>query len=195
MTSRNRPGCIIVQLSDTIQNIKYAAIICCSSEALDNRHTQEDLDSLVYSTIQPRDQHPQVTQLRPADLIGRPVACSRSATRSESRSPASPPLRLQPPSFFYLSLPFLFFIPSPSIPYRLFPSQILTFFRRNWFRFFTLLSLIANMKAPFIAAAALLAGGASAEVHKLKLNKVPLEEQLVSLTYFASPGSSGIYKK
>jgi saccharopepsin len=34
------------------------------------------------------------------------------------------------------------------------------------------------MKAPFIAAAALLAGGASAEVHKLKLNKVPLEEQL-----------------
>lgn len=51
------------------------------------------------------------------------------------------------------------------------------------------------MKAPFIAAAALLAGGASAEVHKLKLNKVPLEEQLVSLTYFASPGSSGIYEK
>lgn len=88
------------------------------------------------------------------------------------------------------------FIPSPFIPYRLFPLQILTFFHRNWFVFcFTYLSLIANMKAPFIAAAALLAGGASAEVHKLKLNKVPLEEQLVSLTYFASPGSSGIYEK
>lgn len=36
------------------------------------------------------------------------------------------------------------------------------------------------MKAPSLLAAALLAGGTSAEVHKLKLNKVPLEEQLVS---------------
>jgi len=57
---------------------------------------------------------------------------------------------------------------------------------RIFFLFFSaLLSLIANMKAPFIAAAALLAGGASAEVHKLKLNKVPLEEQLVSLKYLS----------
>lgn len=50
------------------------------------------------------------------------------------------------------------------------------------------------MKAPFIAAAALLAGGASAEVHKLKLNKVPLEEQLVSLTYSPSPRSLGFHE-
>lgn len=40
------------------------------------------------------------------------------------------------------------------------------------------------MKAPLLAAATLLAGGASAEVHKLKLNKVPLEEQLVSWSYY-----------
>jgi len=50
------------------------------------------------------------------------------------------------------------------------------------------------MKAPFIAAAALLAGGASAEVHKLKLNKVPLEEQLVSLACFLSAESPEIHE-
>lgn len=36
------------------------------------------------------------------------------------------------------------------------------------------------MKAPFLLSAALLVGASTAEVHKLKLNKVPLEEQLVS---------------
>lgn len=44
------------------------------------------------------------------------------------------------------------------------------------------------MKAPFLLSAALLVGASTAEVHKLKLNKVPLEEQLVSsyLTSYSS---------
>ena len=35
------------------------------------------------------------------------------------------------------------------------------------------------MKTGFVAAAALLAGSASAGVHRMKLEKIPLEEQFV----------------
>lgn len=42
------------------------------------------------------------------------------------------------------------------------------------------------MKSTLIAAAALL-GSAQAEVHKLKLNKIPLEEQLVRINLMVFP--------
>lgn len=39
------------------------------------------------------------------------------------------------------------------------------------------------MKSASLLTASVLLGCASAEVHKLKLNKVPLEEQLVSVVF------------
>lgn len=42
------------------------------------------------------------------------------------------------------------------------------------------------MKSTSLLAAAVLLGGVTAEVHKLKLNKVPLSEQLVSYPSFSN---------
>jgi saccharopepsin len=42
--------------------------------------------------------------------------------------------------------------------------------------------IIIIMKTATVMAAAALLGSASAAIHKMKLQKIPLEEQLVSLT-------------
>lgn len=131
----------------------------------------------------------QVTHPRPAPLIGRPAAQSlrnqtlpvisriTSARRSRCLSLALSSYSLHPLPISSISSHLVFFHCLVLVLSRvLYTSSFPTLFR------IVVIVILALpiMKAPSLLAAALLAGGTSAEVHKLKLNKVPLEEQLVS---------------
>lgn len=131
-----------------------------------------------------------MTHLRPAPLIGRPAA--QSLRNQTLLLVASLPLGVPDLSSLFSLLSSLFILlPSPShlihiLSYHLHRIiHVLSwgFIHESVFHSLPVVVILALpiMKAPcLLAAAALLAGGTSAEVHKLKLNKVPLEEQLVS---------------
>lgn len=99
-----------------------------------------------------------------------PCTLSLRNQRSESLHPHHP-LSLLTLSSFHLPSHHL---PSLSIHRSIHPSSdTLSLLRLPFF------DLLPIMKAASLLATALLVGASSAEVHKLKLNKVPLDDQLV----------------